>query len=177
MNETHNNSGINIDSIDWKVWTPDEKSVIVFIIDKKQNRTLLIHKKTGLGAGKINAPGGRIEKGETAAQAAVRECREEVSMTPLGLQKRAELYFHFTTGYRLYCEAFISNAWEGEPANSYEAEPFWCGLGDIPWEKMWEDDRDWLPSAIDGKKVKGYFIFNDDDMIAEKLEEVKNFES
>ena len=54
------------DEINWETWTPDERGVIVFIIDREQKKVLLIHKKTGLGAGKINAPGGRIEKGETA---------------------------------------------------------------------------------------------------------------
>jgi len=166
-----------ITDINWETWIPDEKGVIVFIIDKKQNRMLLIHKKTGLGAGKINAPGGRLEKGETAAEAAVRECREEVSMTPFNPVKRAELFFQFTSGYKLYGEAFFSYSWEGEPTESDEADPFWCDLDQIPWDKMWEDDRDWLPSTLDGKNMRGYFIFDDDDMICEKLEEVENFEN
>jgi len=165
----------SVDDIDWNKWTPDERGVIVFIIDEKNKKVLLIHKKTGLGAGKINAPGGRVEKNETDADAAVRECQEEVSMTPFNPEKRAELFFHFTSGYKLLGLAFFSYAWEGEMRESDEADPFWCPLGEIPWDKMWEDDKGWLPGAMEGKKLRGYYIFDDDDMISEKVEEVKNF--
>ena len=164
-----------IEDIDWENWKPTEKGVIVYIIDEKLNRVLLIHKKTGLGTGKINAPGGRIEKGETSEEAAVRECVEEVSMTPVNPVKRAELYFHFTSGYKLYGEAFFSYAWKGEPAESDEAGPFWCGLDELPWDEMWEDDRDWLPLTLNGKKIRGYFIFDEDNMVCEKIDEVDNF--
>ncbi|MCL2478204.1 MAG: NUDIX domain-containing protein [Treponema sp.] len=166
----------NINDVDWKNWIPDEKGVIVYMIDRAANRVLLIDKKTGMGKGKVNAPGGRVEKGETAAAAAVRECQEEVSMTPFKPEKRAELFFHFTSGYKLYGEAFFSYSWEGVPTESIEAGPFWCDLDKVPWEKMWEDDRQWLPATLEGKKMRGYYIFDEDDMLYEKLEEVKNFE-
>ena len=167
----------SVDEIEWKNWIPDEKGVIVFIIDQKEKKVLLIHKKTGLGAGKINAPGGRIEKGETAAEAAIRECQEEVSLTPYNPEKRAELFFQFTSGYKLLGEAFFSYSWEGQMKESDEADLFWCGLDEIPWEKMWEDDKGWLPAAMEGKKLRGFYIFDEDDMISEKTEEVKNFDS
>ena len=48
----------------WSTWQPNMLSSLVFIC--KNNEVLLIKKKTGLGAGKINAPGGKIEKGEKA---------------------------------------------------------------------------------------------------------------
>ena len=52
----------DIRSADWK---PVEEAVLCFVRDRENRRVLLIHKKTGLGAGLINAPGGRIEKGES----------------------------------------------------------------------------------------------------------------
>ena len=42
-------------SIDWKTWQPNMLSSLVFIL--KDNEVLLIRKKTGLGAGKVNAQG------------------------------------------------------------------------------------------------------------------------
>ena len=42
----------------WSTWQPNMLSSLVFIC--KNNEVLLIKKKTGLGAGKINAPGGKI---------------------------------------------------------------------------------------------------------------------
>ena len=56
--------------VDWSRWEPTERAVLCFVRDG--DRVLLIHKKTGLGAGKVNAPGGRIDPGETAEEAAIR---------------------------------------------------------------------------------------------------------
>ncbi|NBV86555.1 MAG: NUDIX hydrolase, partial [Verrucomicrobia bacterium] len=41
--------------MDWTRWLPSERANLCFII--KDRRVLLIRKKRGLGAGKINAPG------------------------------------------------------------------------------------------------------------------------
>ena len=157
--------------IDWATWQPTERAVIVYITDRERGRVLLILKKTGLGKGKVNAPGGRVEPGETPVQAAVRECREEVSLTPLAPEKRAELCFQFTSGYALYGEAFFTDSWEGVERASAEADPFWCELSAIPWERMWEDDRYWLPLALAGKKIRGRYVFDEDRMISQELVE------
>ena len=164
------------ENIDWASWQPSERAVIIYITDRKQKKVLLIMKKKGLGKGKVNAPGGRLEKGESYLQAVIRECREEVSVTPLHPEKRMELHFQFTNGYALYGEAFFTDAWEGEPASSDEADPFWCDLDKLPWENMWEDDRRWLPMALDGKKLRGFYVFDDDKMLSEKLLELNSFD-
>jgi 8-oxo-dGTP diphosphatase len=166
-----------VEDIDWNAWRPSERAVLVYVIDRKLNRVLLIHKKRGLGKGKVNAPGGRIEPGETAAETAVRECQEEVAITPLNAEKRMELHFQFTSGYALYGEAFFAGAWEGEMRESDEAVPFWCPLEKLPWENMWEDDRRWLPAALAGEKQRGYYIFDEDRMLSEKRERVEKFDS
>jgi len=59
--------------IDWASWTPTERATLLFVL--RDGQILLIHKKTGLGAGKINGPGGRIEPGESAQEGAIREVR------------------------------------------------------------------------------------------------------
>ncbi|MCL2094043.1 MAG: 8-oxo-dGTP diphosphatase [Treponema sp.] len=166
-----------IDLIDWANWEPGEKAVVVYITDPAAQKVLLINKLTGLGKGKVNAPGGRLEPGETYPQAAIRECQEEVSLSPLKPEKRMELHFQFTSGYSLYGEAFFADSWEGEPAPSPEAEPFWCDLDKIPYDKMWEDDIHWLPQALGGKKLRGYFVFNEDTLMAYKIEELDSYPS
>jgi len=165
------------DNINWASWQPTERAVIVYITDTKLGKLLLIDKKTGLGKGKVNAPGGHIEPGETSLEAAVRECQEEVSLTPLRPEKRMELHFQFTSGYALYGEAFFTDSWEGTIQSSNEADPFWCDLDKIPWDNMWEDDRRWLPLAMAGKKYRAFYVFDDDTMLSEKLVEVNNFDN
>ena len=162
--------------MDWASWQPDERAVITYIIDRKQGKVLLIMKKKGLGKGKVNAPGGRLEPGESYLDAAIRECQEEVSLTPLNAEKRMELHFQFTSGYALYGEAFFTDSWEGEARPSDEADPFWCDLDKLPFDNMWEDDRRWLPLALAGKKLRGFYVFDDDKMLSEELTELDCFD-
>ncbi len=67
------------------VWQPVDKGTILFVIIDDQ--ILLIHKKRGLGAGKINGPGGRLDDGETPAECAVREVEEELRISPSGVDE------------------------------------------------------------------------------------------
>ena len=46
---------------------------------RRSRQLLMIRKKRGLGAGKINAPGGRIEQKETPLEAAIAKVRKRVS--------------------------------------------------------------------------------------------------
>lgn len=156
-----------VETIDWDTWEPTERAVLCFVFDG--DRVLLIHKKTGLGKGKVNAPGGRIEIGETPLQAAVRETQEEVGLTPWELTEVGCLFFEFLDGYKLHGTVFFARSFEGIPAKTREADPFWCCTDSLPYEQMWEDDRHWLPHALAGKRIDGYFVFDDDRMLSKRV--------
>ena len=47
------------EDIDWQGWRADEHATLCFVI--RGGEILLIRKLRGLGAGKINGPGGRLE--------------------------------------------------------------------------------------------------------------------
>jgi mutator protein MutT len=149
--------------MDWTLWKPVDRANLCFIV--KEGRVLLILKKRGLGAGKINAPGGKLEPGETALQAAVRETQEEIGVTPLHLEERGYLRFQFTDGYALGCSVFVARDLEGEPVSTDEADPMWVGLDSVPYEKMWADDREWLPSVLEGGSFTGSFLFDGERML------------
>ena len=100
---------------------------------------LLIRKKRGLGAGKINAPGGRLEHGETTLEAAIRETQEEVGVTPLRVELRGELFFQFADGYSLECSVHQAADCEGDLIETDEADPIWTKIDEIPYEEMWAD--------------------------------------
>ena len=63
----------------------------------------------------------------------------------------------------------MSEKYEGTLTETEEAEPFWCERDRIPYEKMWEDDKLWLEDALNGKKITGRFIFDEEKMISYKL--------
>jgi 8-oxo-dGTP diphosphatase len=74
------NPSTRFENIDWTSWTPQERATLLFI--RRDGLVLLIRKKRGLGAGKINGPGGRIDGEETPLQCAIREVEEELHVTP-----------------------------------------------------------------------------------------------
>lgn len=150
--------------IDWEQWSPSQLAVLCFVVSDGQ--VLLIEKLRGLGAGKVNAPGGRIEERETPEEAAVREVQEEVSVTPLNLQRMGNLRFAFVDGLNLECWVFLADAFTGVPQDSPEAIPFWQSVDDLPYERMWSDDKEWIPYLLERKTFVGQFVFDGDRMVS-----------
>lgn len=149
--------------IHWPVWKPTEIAVLCFVF--RGEEVLLIEKLRGLGAGKVNGPGGRLEDGETPEQAAVRELQEEISVTPDKLSKLGNVKFAFVTGYHLECWIFRADEHVGVPTESAEAIPFWNRIDSVPFERMWEDDKYWFPYLVRGEPFEGRFIFDGDRML------------
>ena len=148
--------------IDWSQWKGEMLATILFII--KDGRILLIEKKTGLGAGKINGPGGKIEAGESALEAAVRETEEELLITPHAPRKLGELQFSMSDHPDILCHVYRSDDFRGTPTETDEAVPVWIGLDAIPYHRMWEDDFHWLPLLIEEKTFLGRFVFEGEQM-------------
>jgi hypothetical protein len=71
-----------VTEIDWPRWTSVDRTTLLFVV--AGGRILLIRKKRGLGAGKINGPGGRIEDGESALAGgtSAARCRAVYSSSP-----------------------------------------------------------------------------------------------
>jgi 8-oxo-dGTP diphosphatase len=152
---------------DWTSWRAKEFATLLFVV--RDGNILLIRKKRGLGAGKINGPGGRIEPGETSLDAAVRETREELGIEALSPELRAELHFQFVDGHSLHCSVFVAADLVGEPIETSEAVPLWTPLSAIPYEEMWADDTLWLPEVLAGGKVQGFFHFEDDTLLSHRV--------
>jgi len=157
-----------LSDIDWQRWEPTERATLLFVL--RDHSILLIHKKTGLGAGKINGPGGRLEPGETPLQCAVREVQEELCVTPTGVREAGELSFQFVDGYSLHGTVFTATDFTGELCETREAAPVWTPLDRIPYERMWADDFLWLPLLLEGRRFRGWFIFDGDAMLDSRLE-------
>ncbi len=156
-----------VTDIDWDAWDPKEKATLVFI--QQEGKLLLIEKKRGFGAGYFNAPGGRLEAGETWLECAVRETQEELCITPLDPVHIGTLMFHFIDGHSIHGEVYTATKFEGTPTETDEAIPHWFEIDALPWHNMWEDDPVWYPKMIAGEKFIGRFIFKEKTMIEHEL--------
>jgi 8-oxo-dGTP diphosphatase len=135
------------------------KAVLCFLL--RDGEVLLIRKKKGFGAGKINGVGGRVEPGERPEEAAVREVFEEVGVRVRSLEPAGTLEFYSIDSEPDWLiHVFLSRDFEGEPRESEEASPRWYRVGELPLEEMWEDDRVWLRYALSGKRVEGRFWYD-----------------
>ena len=130
---------------------------------------LLGEKLTGLGAGKIVGPGGKLEAGESPVQCAIREVSEEVgvSLHPASLRHIARIDYPFLKRPALSqrSHAFVVREWEGEPVASRELAPSWWALEDLPLDRMWADASLWLPRALRGEFLEGEFLIGEDDQV------------
>ncbi len=153
----------SLQEIDWTTWSAVDRATLLFVV--RDGRILLIRKKRGLGAGKINGPGGRMEDGESPLECAVREVEEEVGVTPTGVAEHGELLFQFVDGYSIHVWVFRAAGCRGEAIETEEAVPHWFSLAEIPYDEMWADDRVWLPLMLAGERFHGRFIFDGDTMV------------
>lgn len=129
-------------------------------------RILLGHKKVGFGRGKYGGVGGKIEPGETPAQAAAREVWEEtgirVQEADLEHAARLTFLFPFKPEWSQVVHAFVTRRWEGEAWESREIVPTWFAIDEIPYERMWDDCHYWLPHILNGERLRARFEFNAD---------------
>lgn len=151
-------------------WEPNMIANLAFMLNPDSREILLIHKKTGLGKGKINGPGGKLEKGETALESAVRELQEELHITALDLEEMGVLNFQFVDGLALHCTVFRGYEFTGTPTETREAKPEWFGFDEIPYDRMWADDIFWLPQMIEGQKFDAWFHFDNETILSQYID-------
>ncbi len=163
----------SVAEIHWDTWRPVDRATLLFVI--KDGQILLIHKKRGLGAGKVNGPGGRMEPGESPRQCAVREVEEELEVSPTGITLGGELAFQFVDAYSIHVHVFRAEDCEGEAQETDEAIPLWTPLDAIPYDEMWADDRHWLPLLLSHQPFRGRFIFDGDAMLDYTLEQIEGY--
>lgn len=127
---------------------------------------LLGYKKTGLGTGKIVGLGGHVEPGESPAEAAAREAKEEsgIQVTFDSLLAMAHLTFLFPAhpSWDMDVEIFTTADWAGQAAETEEIRPQWFPVAALPYDRMWQDASHWLPRVLAGERLTATFTYADD---------------
>ena len=156
-----------IDDIDWSTWKAEMRATEVLVV--RDGQILLIRKKRGLGAGKINGPGGRLEPDESVEACGVREVQEELCVTPTGVVWMADHRVQFVDGLTIHLDVFRADDIRGVPTETAEAEPHWFALDQIPYHEMWADTRLWIPWLLADRRCSGRFVFDGDTLLDHAL--------
>jgi len=129
-------------------------------------RVLLGMKKVRFGNGKYNGFGGRLENGETLEECAIRETFEECGIRIINPKRLGKILFHFESEEPDHLVYFFkANQFIGMPRESEEMKPEWFDETLIPYDRMWDADKHWIPIFLQDKIFKGYVEFNLRNMI------------
>jgi len=135
-----------------------EPATLMFLCQGDQ--VLLIRKRRGHGAGLVNAPGGKLEPGETPLACAVRETREEVGIEvdPRAVRELGELRFLDVDGSRIRGWVFRADGIDAAAVTTPEAIPFWVPMNAMPYAWMWPGDRFWLPWVLADRRFRASLL-------------------
>lgn len=153
--------------VSWESWVPDIHATLIFVVQGDQ--ILLIEKLRGIGEGKINGPGGKIDPGESSIQAALREADEELHIQINDAIKCGELWFAMSDIPDIHCHVFVASAFTGTPTATDEAIPRWTSINEIPYDRMWADDKYWLPAMLRGENFDARFVFEGERIVYDEV--------
>ncbi|OQA53106.1 MAG: 8-oxo-dGTP diphosphatase [candidate division WS2 bacterium ADurb.Bin280] len=150
-----------------------KQATLGFLIKRDENgkisEILLAMKKRGFGKGRINGTGGKVVSGEKIKDCVIRETQEEIAVTMIQPKKFGLIKFRFkyNENFNQDVHFYMCERWEGEPAESEEMKPRWYKIENIPYQKMWPDDKFWMPLFLRDKKITGKILFGENDLILE----------
>jgi len=72
---------------------------------------------------------------------------------------------------------FVTREFSGTPEESEEGIPEYHDVRELPYERMWEDDRYWIPYMLAGEPFVARFRFDADgeEILAGEVERVDVF--
>ena len=126
-------------------------ATLCYLIDKKENKTLMIHrvkKENDYHEGKWNGLGGKFEAGESPEECAIREVKEESGFTMIKPRMNGFITFPEFDGVDdWYVFIFTSENFEGEIIDSSEGNLDWIPNDKLTSLNLWDGDRifiEWL---------------------------------
>ena len=140
--------------------------IIATICEITRDGKLLLQKKAEgkFGEGKWNGPGGKVEPDETPMEGVIREVREAPGLKVRNPKLKGVLDFYFGENEEPNWITYIFHVteYEGELKPNEEGKLKWFKYEDIPYDKMWQDDKYWLPGFLEGRSFTGAFWFNEE---------------
>lgn len=140
----------------------DDKQTLCHII--KGDRLLLKKASRGIGKGKWNATGGKLEyEDEPPEQCVEREVLEETGLKVKNLFKHGVMRF-YTEGKEkpnFTVHLYSTSDFDGEvTVREGEDEVYWFDIDKIPIKEMWDDDNYWLDLMLKKKRFDADFYYS-----------------
>ncbi len=126
------------------------------------DKLLLKKAVRGVSKGKWNAPGGKVDDGETPEECAIREVFEETGLKITNLFNHGVMNFYLggSSEITFAVHLFTTKDFDGEVKSTEEGEVRWFGFGDIPLSEMWDDDNYWLGLMLKNKRFNADFYYD-----------------
>ncbi len=126
-------------------------ATLCYLIDKKENKTLMIHRVKKINdyhEGKWNGLGGKFELGESPEDCAIREVKEESGFTMIDPRMHGFITFPKFDGVDdWYVFIFTSHNFTGKIIDSKEGNLAWIQNEKVTELNLWEGDKifiEWL---------------------------------
>lgn len=139
----------------------------------RDGKVYLAKKKRGLGAGFYNGYGGKVGPNETPEQAAAREIEEEstVRIDVNNLKKVAEINFSELDKALFFCNVYTFTEWTGKLQETEEmTSPDKFKETELPFDKMEESDRLWMPRVLGGERLSIDVIYSEGRKLVKNIE-------
>lgn len=139
---------------------------------EKDKQILMVKNLRGIQKGFYSFPGGKLEKGESLFECVYREVRDETGYSlkkaeclgrfDLEETKNVDSPDRFSVAENMHVYVFASKEFSGELCSAEgEVEAFWIDKDKIPYSKMRDNDKVWLPEALSGKRFHKSFLRNE----------------
>lgn len=148
------------------------ETVLCFVRDD-QNRFLFLFLRNG----KYNAPGGKLEPGESPSEALFREVHEETGLHVTHYRRLGFLAFpgfHEDAAGEAVDESvhvFLVDGFEGDMlAECDEGVLEWVPAERVLELPLWEGDKHFTPYVIDGRRFEGKLVYERGKLVSWKIE-------
>ena len=153
---------------------PVIESSLVYVM--RDDEVLMLHrvkKKNDIHEGKWNGLGGKSEKGESPAECAIREVKEESGLIMNRVHFSGHITFPDFDGVNDWSVfIFTADDFSGEVIECDEGNLFWKKKNEIMDLNLWPGDRAFLPLVMSGTLFSGKITYDQGKLVEVDLQKI-----
>jgi 8-oxo-dGTP diphosphatase len=143
-------------------------ATLCYVIDKKSNKTLMIHrvkKENDYHEGKWNGLGGKFKEGESPEDCVIREVKEEAGLDIKNPHMHGFISFPLFDGKEdWHVFIFTADEFSGSLIDSNEGKLLWVPNDELTELNLWDGDKIFLEWLFQDRFFSAKFIYEDGKM-------------